>query len=137
MMERANNMLNRPGAYSAVYSWSATDGFILAGSATRTNGTNSVVDVPLPNVKLLEKVRDRGYGSKVAATDTMVINGVEYYASARCANANTYIDNLSGESLYYCIYTVVTAIIDSTTATTAASMLYINVFLRVSHVLIL
>lgn len=97
-MERANNMLNRRGAYSAVYSWSAVNGFILAGSALMTNGTNSIVDVPLPNVQLLETVRDqRGYGSKVAATDTMVINAVEYYVSARCANANTYIDNLSGK----------------------------------------
>jgi hypothetical protein len=97
MMERANMMLGRQGAYSAVYSWSASKGFNLACSVTMYNGTNSVVDVPLPSTKLLETVRDQGYGSKVASTDSIMIDGTDYYVSARCANANTFIDNLSGK----------------------------------------
>jgi hypothetical protein len=93
MHERANLMLDRKGGYSAVYSWSETSGFIHAMSVQMTNGTNSKVDIPLPNTKLLEIIRDRGYGSHIAATDTMTIDGMSYYVSARCANPNTYIDN--------------------------------------------
>jgi hypothetical protein len=67
-----------------------------------TNGTNSKVDIPLPNTKLLEVIRDRGFGSKDAATDTMQIDGIHYIVSARCANPNMYIDAESGKYLRYC-----------------------------------
>jgi hypothetical protein len=61
-----------------------------------TNGTNSRVDLALPNTRLLEVIRDRGYGSTEAATDTMVIDGIHYHVSARCAIPNFYIDAESG-----------------------------------------
>jgi hypothetical protein len=61
-----------------------------------TNGTNSKVDIPLPNTKLLEVIRDRGHSSKDAATDTMQIDGIHYLVSARCASSNVYIDAESG-----------------------------------------
>jgi hypothetical protein len=61
-----------------------------------TNGTNSKVDIPLPNTQLLEVIRDRGHSSKDAATDTMQIDGIHYLVSARCASPNLYIDAESG-----------------------------------------
>eukprot|EP00953_Heterococcus_sp_UTEX-ZZ885_P038720 19873-Heterococcus_DN1.PRE.3 len=96
MMEKANLMTGRRGAYSAMYSWTQADGFILVASVQMTNGTNSKVDIPLPNTKLLEVIRDRGHSSKDAATDTMQIDGIHYLVSARCASPNMYIDAESG-----------------------------------------
>ena len=50
------------------------------------------VDIPLPDTKLLEQVRDTGYGSKVPITMQMHIEHTKYDVTGRCANADTYTD---------------------------------------------